>query len=270
MPRQVVIHKTRDWYIQDYSHVFATAFFSSSIFLDSSPALYKCKYCSKIFSIHGYQTARKQAIQGKQILLFKILKMFNQDRKYFHSRFRPALLIAFLLFSPTEDPSRNEFLKSVQEEVIYIKDFLDKQNEEQWKHVNTANIVKEIDRLMKKLSHYANVLDELTNSIHKDIKQRIHHRTWYLTSGFVGGVISASLLSTGHPVAIFVAYFSGVAFVGYCYEAYKSACETLQRSRLLQNNTREIRREVAKYRSNLEIMKMRIDSECSSLSDDNS
>ena len=53
------------------------------------------------------------------------------------------------------------------------------------------------------------------------------------------------------------AYFSGVAFVGYCYEAYKSASETLKRSRLLKNNTRKMREEVAKYRTNLEIMKMR-------------
>lgn len=196
--------------------------------------------------------------------------MFHQDRKYVRSRIRPALFIAFLLFSPTKDPSRNEFLKSVQEELIDIKDFLDKQNEEQWKHVNTANMVKEIDRLIKKLSDYSNVLDDLTNSFYKDIKQGIQHRIWYLTSGFVSGAISVRLLSTGYPVAILAAYFSGVAFVGYCYDAYKSAGEALKRSKLLQNNTREIRREVAKYGTNLEIMKMRIDSECSSLSDDNS
>ena len=196
--------------------------------------------------------------------------MFRQDRKYFRSCFESALFIAFLLISPTEDPSRNEFLKLVQEELIYIKDFLDKQNEEQLKHVNKANMVKDIDRLLKKLSHYANVLDELTNSIHKDIKQLIHHRIWYLTSGFVSSAICASLFSTGYPVPIIAAYFSGVAFVGYCYEAYISAGQALKRSRLLQNNTREIRREVAKDRANLEIMKMRIHSECPSPSDDNS
>ena len=196
--------------------------------------------------------------------------MFHQDRKYIRSRFQQALFIAFLMFHPTEDPSRNAFLASVQEKLIYIKGFLDKHNEEQWKHVNTANIVKEIDRLTKELSHYANVLDELTNSIHKDIKQGIHHRIWYLTSGFVGGVISTTLLSTGHPVAIFAAYFSGVTFVGHCYDAYKSAGKTLVWSKLLQNNTREMRGEVAKHSANLGIMKMRIDSDYHSLSDDNS
>lgn len=209
-------------------------------------------------------------IQGKQIFLSKILKMFHQDRKYIRNRCQQALFIAFLLFSPTEDPFWNEFLKSVQEELIYIKDFLDKHNEEQCKLVNAAKIVKEIDRLTKELGHFANLLDELTNSIHKDIKQGIHHRIWYLTSGLVSGAISATLFSTGCPVAIFAAYFSGVTFGGYCYDAYKSAGESLQRSKLLQNNTREMRREVAKHSTNLEIMKMRIDSEYPSLSDYNS
>lgn len=209
-------------------------------------------------------------IQGKQIFLFKILKMFYQDLKYIRNRFQPAPFIAFLLFSPTEDPFRNEFLKSVQEELIYIKDFLNKHNEEQWELFDAAKIVKEIDRLTKELSHFANLLDELTNSTHKDIKQGIHHRIWYLTSGFVSGAFYATLFSTGYPVAIFAAYFSRVAFVGYCYDAYKSAGESLQRSKLLQNNTREMRREVAKHSTNLEIMKMRIDSEYPSLSDDNS
>ena len=196
--------------------------------------------------------------------------MFPQDRKYFRSRFQPALLIAFLLISPTQDPSRNEYLKLIQEELIYIKDFLDKHNEAQWKHGNTANMVKDIDRLMEKLSHYANFLDELTNSIREDIKQGIHQRIWYVTSGFVSGAICATLLSTEYPVAIFASCFSGVVFVGYCYEAYKSAGETLKRSRLLQNDTREMRREVAKNRTNLEIMKMKIDSDRFSRSDDNS
>ena len=122
----------------------------------------------------------------------------------------------------------------MQEELIYIKDFLDEQNEEQLKHVDKANMVKDIDRLLKKLSHYANVLDELTHSVHKDIKQLIHHRIWYLTSGFVSGAICASLFSTWYPVPIIAAYFSGVAFVGYCYDAYISAGQALKRSRLLQ------------------------------------
>lgn len=63
---------------------------------------------------------------------------------------------------------------------------------------------------------------------------------------------------------------SVVVCVGYCYEAYKSAGVTLSSSRMQQNNTWEIRREVAKYRTNLEIMKMRIGSDRSSLFDENS
>lgn len=195
--------------------------------------------------------------------------MFPQGRKYLRSRFR-VVIFTFLLISPTQDPSRNESLKLVQEELIYIKDFLDKQSEAQWKHGNPTNIVRNIDKLVKNLSHCANVLDELTNSISEDIKQEINDSMWYLTSGFVSIAVCTSLLFTEYPVAIFASCFSSVVFVGYCYGAYKSSAETLKRSRVLQNNTWEMRREVAKYRTNLEIMKMRIDSDRSSLSNDNS
>ena len=81
--------------------------------------------------------------------------------------------------------------------------------------------------------------------------------------------VCASLLYTGYPVAIFARCCSVVVCVGYCYEAYKSTGETLRRSRMLQKNTWEMRREGAKCRTNLEIMKMRIDSDHSALSDDN-
>ena len=195
--------------------------------------------------------------------------MFLQGRKYFRSRFWD-LVIAFLLISPTQDPSRNESLKLVQEELIYVKDFLDKQNEAQWKHGNTTNIVRDIDTLVKKLSHCASVLDELTNSIREDIKRGIRDRMWYLTSGFASAAVCTSLLFTEYPVAFFASCFCSVVFVGYCYGAYKSTGETLKRSRVLQNNTWEVRREVAKYSTNLEIMKMRIDSDSSSLFDENS
>ena len=141
--------------------------------------------------------------------------MFPQGRKYFRSRFWD-LVIAFLLISPTQDPSRNESLKLVQEELIYIKDFLDKQNEAQWKHSNTTNIVRDIDTLVKKLSHCASVLDELTNSIREDIKQGTQDRMWYLNSGFLIAAICSSLLFIKYPVAKFASCFSGVVFVGYC------------------------------------------------------
>ena len=179
------------------------------------------------------------------------------------------MIIAFLLISPTQYPSWIESLKLVQEELIYIKDFLDKQNETQWKHGNTTNIVRDIDTLVKNLSHCANVLDELTNSIREDIKQGTQDRMWYLNSGFLIAAICSSLL----PVAKFASCFSGVVFVGYCYKAYKSTGEILSRSRMLQSNIREMRREVAKYCTDLEIMKMRIDmtqTDRSSLSNDNS
>ena len=195
--------------------------------------------------------------------------MFPEGRKYFRSQFWD-LVIVLLLISPTQDPSRNESLKLVQEELIYIKDFLDKQNEAQWKHGNTINIVRDIDTLVKKLSHCSNVLDELTNSIREDIKQGIRNRMWYLTSGFVSVAVCTSLLFTEYPVAIFASCFSSVVFAGYCYGAYQSTRETLRSSRVLKNNTWEMRREVAKYRTNLEIMKMRIDSDRSSLFDENS
>jgi len=127
-------------------------FILGPFFLVALPALNGHKDCSLFFSIHGDQTTGKQKIQGKHILLFKMFKMFHQDREYFRCRFRPALFIPFLLFSPTEDHSRNELLKLVQKELIYVKDFLHKQNEEQWKQVNTAKMVNDIERLMKKLS----------------------------------------------------------------------------------------------------------------------
>ena len=43
------------------------------------------------------------------------------------------------------------------------------------------------------LSHYSNVLDETR----EDIKQGIHLRIWYLSSGFDSGAVCASLLFIG-------------------------------------------------------------------------
>ena len=147
--------------------------------------------------------------------------------------------------------------KVLQEELIPITAFIDKEILPEWKKGNTANMVKGIEKLIEKLSRNLNVLKELVYRINENIKQGNSDRIWSVTySIFAVGACVGSIF-TGNPWVIAGGCGFGLGTGAFCYLSYNSLSESLEKSDVLWKDTVELRIEVTKYRTFLELVKMK-------------
>ena len=150
---------------------------------------------------------------------------------------------------------------SVKKELKDYKDYIEKDIEPSyWRNGNTAKMVRKLEKTIGKLLSYANKLKELAENIRKDILQGHGDEMWSVQLPVCSGIVCVSSLFTVFPpVIILTCGFCALA--GYwSVQSHYSLKETReQQSKLLNNDILELRKEITKTRTNLELLKMRVD-----------
>ena len=106
------------------------------------------------------------------------------------------------------------------------------------------------EKLLGVLSRYSAVLRELTQAIHRDTKKAASDRRWSAAYATGATALCAGAIFTGN-FAVLVTGGTCVASAGAIVlnvKSYSSLSDTLEKLRLLWEDTKEMRDEIAKYR----------------------
>lgn len=128
-----------------------------------------------------------------------------------------------------------------------------------WKNGNNDKLVKKIDKMSEKLSRSSTELRELLHRIHENIKKCESGKVWSVSyTIFAAGVCGGSIV-TWNPV-LFVpvcGIFVGVFAINS--DNYVSFEKTQKKSESLRENAMEWRMEITKYRTNLDLFKIKLE-----------
>jgi len=191
---------------------------------------------------------KAEKIGGKDLFLLSVYLGYRSIELYDRAN---SLKIDFKLY-------RQEF-DLLKQELKAIKEFLDTEIVPQWKNGRIVNIPRNTEKYIEMLNRYSEVLRKLVHAIYSDVKQGSSDRIWSVTYG-VGGVgVCVVSAFTGNPVVFVPTCGVGLGTAAVNVKTYVSLGETLERLDLLWEDTAEMRTEITKYRTILELVKMRHD-----------
>lgn len=143
---------------------------------------------------------------------------------------------------------REEF-EALQRELNIVKDFIEKELIPQSKQGNIADLKMITKKLLGVLSRYSEVLRELIQAIHRDTKKAASEQRWSAAYAAGATAVCAGSIFFGNYVVLATGtcLASGGA-VALNVKSYFSLSETLEKSRLLLKDTKEMIEEILKYR----------------------
>ena len=146
----------------------------------------------------------------------------------------------------------------LQLEMTRIKCFIDTEVVEQWKTGNTTQLVKNIEMLSEKLDNSSTILMELANQIRHNAKKCESGKGWSVfyvvfAIGACAGAIGNANAWVFAPVCVV-----SVGTIISSFNTHTTCDETLRKSALLRQGVKNLRMEIAKYRVNLDIVKMKL------------
>ena len=218
----------------------------------------------------AWKTVQDEMPKGVQGLLQKIPNLMEKAKPSTASRGGLVLLSVYLGYRSIELYDRATKLKIdvkkyrqefdlLKEELKPIKEFLDTEIVPQWKKGNITIVPKNTDKLTEMLSRYSDELKKLVEVIYNDVKQGSSNRIWSASYGitFVG-VCAVSFFSRNPGVIVVVCGIGfGIAIINF--QSFISLGEALEKLDLLWNDAAQFRTEITKYRSILEVLKLRGD-----------
>ena len=151
---------------------------------------------------------------------------------------------------------REEF-EALKEEMKPLQDFIVTQLIPEWEKDNTANLQKVTDKLLERMSRQCTVLRELTRAIHRDKKQAGNDIRWSAFYGVVAAAACCVSIPSGNELIILFACGAGAGTVGFTIVTYIRNSDTLVKLDVLGNDAMAMRKEILRYRAQLEVAKMR-------------
>ena len=147
----------------------------------------------------------------------------------------------------------------LEQELIQIRSFITTDIVRQWKTGNTVQLVKNIKKLIEKLDRSFTILKELANQIRHNAKKCESGKAWSVFYGVLATGFCASAIFTG--ISVVYTTVCGVSIGTICLscDIYTMNHKTLEKSTRLQQDARDWRMEIAKYRVNFDIVKMKLD-----------
>ena len=191
---------------------------------------------------------KAKKIGGKDMFLLSVYLGYRSIELYDRAN---SLKIDFKLY-------RQEF-DLLKQELKAIKEFLDTEIVPQWKNGKMVNMPRNTEKYIEMLSRYSEVLRKLVHAIYSDVKQGSSDRIWSFTYGVSGVGVCVGSVFTGNPVVFVPTCGVGLGTAAVNVKTYVSLGETLEGFDLLWEDTAEMRTEITKYRTILELVKMRHD-----------
>ena len=144
-----------------------------------------------------------------------------------------------------------------KEELTIIIDSIENDFLPQFQNGNTANIPRKIKKLSQMLSRYLKVLEDLLQSVYKDVKKGTSNRIWSAAYGSAAVAVCGSSFIGGNPVVITITCGAGIGTATQFYDTYIYTGKTLEKLDLLWKEAAEMRKKIGKYNVILELMQLR-------------
>lgn len=144
-----------------------------------------------------------------------------------------------------------------KEELTIIIDSIENDFLPQFKNGNTANIARKIKKLSQMLSRYLKVLEDLLQSVYKDVKKGTSNRIWSAAYGSAALAVCGFSFIGGNPVVITITCGVGIGSAAVFHDTYIYTGKTLEKLDLLWKEAAEMRKKVGKYNVILELMQLR-------------
>ena len=147
----------------------------------------------------------------------------------------------------------------LEQELIQIKSFITTDIVRQWKTGNTVQLVKNIKKLIEKLDRSFTILKELANQIRHNAKKCESGKAWSVFYGVLATGACASAICTGNSGMYTIVCGVSIGTVSFSFNTYAMTVKTLEKSARLRQDARDWRMEIAKYRNNFDIVKMKLE-----------
>ena len=145
----------------------------------------------------------------------------------------------------------------LQQELVQIRSFIATDIVRQWETDNTVQMVKSIEKLIEKLDRSFTILKELAYQIRDNAKKCESGKAWSVFYGVLATGACAGAIGTENP-GLFMAVCSvSIGTICFSYNTYTTNDETLEKSAHLRQHAKAWRMEIANYRTNLDIVKMK-------------
>ena len=151
-----------------------------------------------------------------------------------------------------------EEFELVEQELTQIKSFIATDIVEQWKTGNTVQLVKNIEKLIEKLDHSFTMLKELVNQIRDNAKKSESGKVLSVFYGVLATGVCAGAICTGNSWVYTTVCGVSIGTICFSCNTYTTNDETLKNSARLRQDAKDWRMEIAKYRANLDIVKMKL------------
>ena len=129
----------------------------------------------------------------------------------------------------------------------------------QLKTVNTVQMLKNIEKLIEKVDRYFTILKELANQIRHNAKKCESGKAWSVFYGVLATGACAGAICTGNSGVYTTVCGVSIGTIYFSCNTYKTNDETLEKSARLRQDAKDWRMEIAKYRYNLDIVKMKLE-----------
>ena len=146
----------------------------------------------------------------------------------------------------------------LNQELVQIGSFIATDIVEQWKTGNAVQLVKNNEKLIEKLDRSFTILKELANQIRHNAKRCESDKAWSVFYGVLATGACAFTIGTGNPRWFTTVCSFSIGTIYSSYNTYTTNDETLEKSAHLRQHAKAWRMEIAKYRANFDIVKMKL------------
>ena len=147
----------------------------------------------------------------------------------------------------------------LKEELSPIISFIDTDIMPQWKTGNTVQMLKNIEKLIEKLNRSFTTLNEWADQIRYNAKKCESGKEWSVFYGVLATGVCAWAICTGNLRVYIPVCGISIGIICFSCNTHTKNDKTLEKSAHLRQDVKGWRMEVAKYRANLDIVKMKLE-----------
>ena len=141
----------------------------------------------------------------------------------------------------------------LQQELIQIECFIDTEVVPQWKTGNTAQLVKNIEKPIKKLHRSSAILKELVDQIHYNTKECESGKKWCVFYGVLATGACVCAIGTGNLWVYATVCGFSIGTIFFSCDTHTTNNKTLERSARLRKDANDWQKKIQNYIYNLEM-----------------
>ena len=147
----------------------------------------------------------------------------------------------------------------LEQELIQIRSFIATDIVRQWKIGNTVQLVKNIEKLIKRLDRSFTILKELADQIRHNAKKCESGKAWSVFYGVLATGACAGAICTGNKGMYTTVCGVSIGTIYFSCNTYKTNDKTLEKSARLRQDAKDWRMEIANSHYNLDIVKVNLE-----------